>query len=195
MPPAFIHRPSVSNTDTWIQEGTKKGALVILPVHPRKPGQAWQHHSFKVSLSAPAQGHCCGHRATGTRRPGLVARGPFRSQHCPRLRADSTLKLRQERGKTDSGDEGSSPNVQAPRKEPHWMQVGLHSPDFWSFEVPTAEERSLFSFLTLGGQEGEARGMAGNSREGWVGRARCYPRCSWQGKGTRADIARPLFPQ
>lgn len=37
--------------------------------------------------------------------------------------------------------------------------------------------------------------MAGNSREGWVGRARCYPRCSWPGEKDRADTVRLLFPQ
>lgn len=36
--------------------------------------------------------------------------------------------------------------------------------------------------------------MAGNSREGWVGRARSYPRCSWPGEKDRADTVRLLFP-
>lgn len=48
------------------------------------------------------------------------------------------------------------------------------------------QQRSLFSFLTLSSQEGERRGMAGNSREGWVGRASCYPRCSWPGEKDRS---------
>lgn len=34
---AFIHRPSVSKaTDTWIQEGTKKGGLGNPPSTPQK---------------------------------------------------------------------------------------------------------------------------------------------------------------
>lgn len=71
MPPAFIHRPSVSSTDTWIQEGTRKGAVVILPVHPRKPGQARQHHSFTAGLRALLKGTAVttGLQCQGTR-PG-----------------------------------------------------------------------------------------------------------------------------
>lgn len=153
-PPLFTDPQSPTQT-LGFKRVQEKGALVILPAHPRKPGQAWQHHSFKASLSAPAQGHCCGHRATGPRRPGLVARG----HHCPRLRADSTLKLRPERGKMDSGDRGAPPtsrpevSMERPTLDAggtaHVLISG-HS----RFQQPK-KQRSLFPFPTLSGQEGE----------------------------------------
>lgn len=193
--PLFIDPQSPKLQTLGLKRAQEKGALVILPVHPRKPGQAWQHHSFRVSLNALSKGTAV---TTGLQVPGYKTWLLSESQHCPRLRADSTLKMGQGRVKMDSGDgRGSSPNVQGRRTAR--LHGGSHTgcrwdctcPTFWSFQGSNSRRNRgrLFSFLPLSSQEGEGQGMAGNSREGWTGRARCYPRCSWPGE--RSGRIRP----
>lgn len=132
MPPPLFTDPQSPKLQTLgFKRAQKKGALVILPAHPRKPGQAWQHHSFRVSLNALSKGTAV--TTTVSQVPGHKTWLPSESQHCPRLRADSTLKVGQGEGSGWAvGMEGELPkcpgqkNSKSPRREPHWMQVGLH---------------------------------------------------------------------
>lgn len=85
-PPLFTD-PLVSKATQTLgfKRAQEKRALVILPAHPRKPGQAWQHQSFRVGLSALSKGTAV---ATELQVPGEQTCLPSQSQHCPGLRAD-----------------------------------------------------------------------------------------------------------
>lgn len=139
-----------SYTDTWISKGARKRALVILPAHPRKPGQAWQHQSFRVSLSALSKGTAV---ATGLWVPGEQACLPSQSQLCPGSER-ITLKLRQGRGRMDTRDVGTGGGApQMSRPEDQRVSMGSRTgcrwnctcPTFWSFQVQRPKkQRSPF---------------------------------------------------
>lgn len=138
-PPLFTDPQSPKLQTLGFKRAQKKGALVILPAHPRKPGQAWQHHSFRVSLNALSKGTAV--TTTVSQVPGHKTWLPSESQHCPRLRADSTLKVGQGRVRMDSGGgSGSSPHVQGRRRaslhgESHTgCRWDCTCPTFWSFQ-------------------------------------------------------------
>lgn len=69
-PPLFTDPQSPKLQTLGVKRAQEKGALVILPAHPRKPGQAWQHHSFRASLNALSKGTAV---TTGLQVPGYEA--------------------------------------------------------------------------------------------------------------------------
>lgn len=166
-PPLFTDLGLQSHIHTWLQRAQEeKGALVTLPAHPREPGQAWQHHPFRVSLGTLPK---CTILVTGCRhqeaRPDCW--GLSQAQSLCHSEAEAR---KGQAGQWGAGEEAPPCPGQrrSPWGGPRWMQWGCTCATSWSSQgqnqpVPAAWETQV-SLLLPDPEVARNREVEGNGR-------------------------------